>query len=62
MSKCVRVFAEIPALQKVALEFKEKIEEFKPLVPLIQAVRNPGMRERHWEQFKEETGNNFIIR
>ena len=27
-----------------------KIEEFKPFIPLIQGLRNPGMRSRHWDQ------------
>lgn len=56
MVKSTRVFAEIPLVQKVALDIREKIEEFRPLVPLIAAIRSPGMRDRHWEMFQEETG------
>ena len=48
--KCVKHFKEIPACQEVAMEVKEKIENFKPYIPLIQGLRNPGMRSRHWEQ------------
>ena len=50
MHKCVRLFNDIPACQQVAQEVKDWIEEFKPYIPIIQALRNPGMRKRHWEQ------------
>lgn len=26
-----------------------RIEEFRPYIPLIQGLRNPGMRSHHWE-------------
>ncbi|KAJ8943656.1 hypothetical protein NQ318_005658, partial [Aromia moschata] len=56
MLKLIKVFADIEAMQTVAIEIKNQIEEFKPMIPLIQSLRNPGMRPRHWEQFAEETG------
>ncbi len=34
----------------VAVEIKGMIEEFRPYIPLIQGLRNPGMRKRHWDQ------------
>jgi Dynein heavy chain, N-terminal region 2 len=34
---------------EVAEEVKRQIDEFKPFIPLIQGLRNPGMRQRHWE-------------
>ena len=37
-------------VQEVAQEIKRKIEDFKPFIPLIQGLRNPGMRSRHWDQ------------
>jgi dynein heavy chain len=36
------------------MEIKDQIEDFKPNIPLIQALRNPGMRNRHWEMLTEE--------
>lgn len=48
--KCYKHFKDIPACQDVAFEVREKIEAFKPYIPLIQGLRNPGMRSRHWEQ------------
>ena len=45
---------------EVAQEIKGRIEEFKPFIPLIQGLRNPGMRNRHWEQLSDDLG--FPIR
>lgn len=45
---------------EVAQEIKGRIEEFKPFIPLIQGLRNPGMRSRHWEQLSDDLG--FPIR
>lgn len=56
MQKSIRIFADIEAVQSVAIEIKNQIDKFKPLIPLIQSVRNPGMRQRHWDNFREETG------
>uniref|UniRef100_A0A1Y1N5M7 Dynein heavy chain 1, axonemal n=2 Tax=Photinus pyralis TaxID=7054 RepID=A0A1Y1N5M7_PHOPY len=56
MIKSVKLFVEIEAVQSVALEIKKQIESFKPMIPLIQTLRNPGMRQRHWDAFKAETG------
>lgn len=38
----------------MAVEIKNQIEDFRPNIPLIQALRNPGMRNRHWEKLTEE--------
>ncbi|CAF4763844.1 unnamed protein product [Pieris macdunnoughi] len=54
--KCVRTFADLPKVQQVALTIRDDIDEFKPLIPVIQAVRNPGMKERHWNEFMEKAG------
>ncbi|XP_034961986.1 dynein axonemal heavy chain 1 isoform X2 [Zootoca vivipara] len=54
MHKCVKQFKDIPACQDVAMEIRGKIEEFRPYIPLIQGLRNPGMRNRHWEMLSEE--------
>lgn len=37
-------------IQQIAMAVKSQIEDFKPSIPLIQALRAPGMRNRHWEE------------
>lgn len=38
-----------PACQEVASDIRGKIDDFRPYIPLIQGLRNPGMRGRHWQ-------------
>ena len=40
--------------KKVAATLKEKLDAFKVYLPLIQALRTPGMRERHWAKLSQE--------
>ena len=35
---------------KVATEMKAKIQEFKSNLPVISWLRNPGLRQRHWDK------------
>lgn len=35
------------------MDIRGKIEEFRPFIPLIQGLRNPGMRTRHWQVLSE---------
>ncbi|KAM7230116.1 hypothetical protein CapIbe_018833 [Capra ibex] len=58
MHKCVKQFKDIPACQDVALDIRARIEEFKPYIPLIQGLRNPGMRNRHWDVLSSEININ----
>lgn len=39
---------------------KAKIEEFKPIVPLAEALRKDGMLDRHWDALSNAVG--FEIR
>uniref|UniRef100_UPI0037E8313A dynein axonemal heavy chain 2 n=1 Tax=Semicossyphus pulcher TaxID=241346 RepID=UPI0037E8313A len=39
--------------------FKNKIEQFKQIIPLIADLRNPAMRDRHWKQICEELQSSF---
>ena len=48
--KCTKHFKDILSCFDVATEIKKQIEDFKPFIPLIQGLRNQGIRNRHWEQ------------
>nr|KAJ3421411.1 Dynein heavy chain 1, axonemal [Polyrhizophydium stewartii] len=52
--KSFKFFKNTPGCLAVATQVKEEMEEFKPYLPLIQALRNPGMRDRHWDRLSEE--------
>lgn len=54
--KSTKLFADVDDVKEVAERMKQKVESFQPYVPLIQGLRNPGMRVRHWEQLSEELG------
>uniref|UniRef100_A0AAR2LEL7 Dynein, axonemal, heavy chain 1 n=1 Tax=Pygocentrus nattereri TaxID=42514 RepID=A0AAR2LEL7_PYGNA len=43
----------LPACQDVAAYIRGVIEDFRPNIPLIQGLRNPGMRSRHWALLSE---------
>ena len=58
INKCIKAFRDAPGCLKVAETVREWIEEFKPYAPLIQALRNPGMRDRHWNKLSEHLGFN----
>jgi len=41
---------------KIANDIKSQVVAFRPHVPMIVALRNPGMRERHWAQLSASLG------
>ncbi|XP_071943674.1 dynein axonemal heavy chain 1-like isoform X2 [Antedon mediterranea] len=60
MHKCVKIFKDIPGVQLIAQKIRSDIDDFKPFIPLIQGLRNPGMRSRHWELLSGELGFKII--
>ncbi|CAD7932621.1 unnamed protein product [Amoebophrya sp. A25] len=44
---------ELSGIISIAEAIKGELEEFKPNLPLIVGLRNPGMRDRHWKQISE---------
>ncbi|XP_073903039.1 dynein axonemal heavy chain 2 isoform X4 [Castor canadensis] len=38
---------------------RSKIEQFKRTMPLISDLRNPALRERHWDQIRDEIQQEF---
>uniref|UniRef100_A0A8C4W100 Dynein axonemal heavy chain 1 n=1 Tax=Gopherus evgoodei TaxID=1825980 RepID=A0A8C4W100_9SAUR len=57
MHKCVKQFKDVPGNWE-SLVCALQIEEFRPYIPLIQGLRNPGMRNRHWEMLSKEININ----
>lgn len=41
--------------------FREKMDEFKTNMPIIQTLGNPGMKARHWEKISEIVGFPIIV-
>ena len=56
MFKLVKTFAGKEGLGEISQTVKDEIEAFMPVMPLVTALRNPGMRERHWEELTRNTG------
>lgn len=47
---------QIPGVLSIAEVIKAGLDEFKPKVPLMVALRKPGMIDRHWKQISEKLG------
>jgi dynein heavy chain len=58
MAGVCRFFKErdIEPVLKIATIVKSEIEEFKPKVPLLVALRKPGMKGRHWQNITDAVG------
>ncbi|KAL4710830.1 hypothetical protein ACJJTC_016114 [Scirpophaga incertulas] len=47
---------EFPGAKRVADMVRNKLEKFKALLPVLCAICNKGMRERHWQRISALTG------
>ena len=56
LARLARVMKDDPP-GRVAINLRDKLETFKPHIPLIAALRNPGLRERHWKAISNVCGN-----
>lgn len=43
-------------LLPIAQKLKKEIDEFKPVVPLAEALRKDGMVDRHWDELSAKVG------
>lgn len=50
MAQVMRAFRDkdMGDIMKIAENIKNSVEEFKPQVPIVVALRTQGMKERHW--------------
>eukprot|EP00520_Triparma_pacifica_P000109 CAMPEP_0118637104 /NCGR_PEP_ID=MMETSP0785-20121206/2977_1 /TAXON_ID=91992 /ORGANISM="Bolidomonas pacifica, Strain CCMP 1866" /LENGTH=1671 /DNA_ID=CAMNT_0006528273 /DNA_START=118 /DNA_END=5134 /DNA_ORIENTATION=- len=62
ISKTVRFFENggLAPQAKIASEIKKQVTAFRPHVPLVIALRNPGMRDRHWETLSKDLGLSYL--
>ena len=49
------------ACMDIAKQVKESIKEFQPKVPIVIAIRNPGLRERHWEKISTLINKPIVV-
>lgn len=57
--KSINAFKESPEVLAIANQTQQQLSDFKPHIPLIQALRNPGMRARHWTELSDRLGFKF---
>lgn len=48
------VKADMKHQSLIATKIKTQVSEFLPEVPMIVTLRNPGMRDRHWQKIAEQ--------
>ena len=54
--KASKVLAEHDGLSNLCLSVRAEIDDFKPIMPIVTALRNPGLRERHWQAMSADLG------
>ncbi|TMW61529.1 hypothetical protein Poli38472_012720 [Pythium oligandrum] len=47
---------DAPGSAEVALTLRERTDEFKAYLPVIQSLASPALQERHWEQLRQKIG------
>ncbi|XP_032823200.2 dynein axonemal heavy chain 3 [Petromyzon marinus] len=56
MYKLTKTFADLPGPRRIADAVKSRIDKFKPHLPILSTICNPGMKDRHWDQISELVG------
>ena len=58
LAKSAKTFERmnLSSVNVIAAQVRDEVDIFRPKVPLIVALRNPGMRDRHWEELQAKTG------
>ena len=56
MTKAVRNFKDKAPLLKMAEDAKCQVEDFRPIIPIIKYLRQPGLKDRHWTEMSKELG------
>ena len=45
---------------EVVPKLKEKVLDFKLVMPCITSLRNPSLKHRHWEQIEKIIGKSIV--
>jgi len=56
MFKLEKTFSDCPPAHSIASKTRARVENLKERLPLIHALCNPGMRQRHWEMVSDVVG------
>lgn len=50
--KLARTLQDYPGSKRVAENMRAKVENFKKYLPVLEAICNPGIQNRHWKEVK----------
>jgi len=56
MQNSLCTLSQIIEIAAIALTIRDQIEAFKPYISMIQALRHPGMKTRHFEELNKQIG------
>ena len=56
MIQLAKTFKDKNAMLRIVEEIRASVEGFKPVVPIVMALRNQGMKQRHWDALSEKLG------
>ncbi|XP_014680873.1 PREDICTED: dynein heavy chain 2, axonemal-like [Priapulus caudatus] len=60
LKRLVKLSRELKEKSWEVVEFnKARLEQFKRTMPLIQSLKNPAMRQRHWDDVKDTVCKSF---
>ena len=63
INKAAKFFAkaELKEQSEIANLIKQQVSQFRPEVPLLVTLRNPGMRDRHWDKVRISTALPLVL-
>ena len=61
--KLTKVFAhpDYKGPMRASATIKAKLEKFKISMPIISALCNPGIKQRHWDMMSEKVGDACLL-
>eukprot|EP01047_Picozoa_sp_COSAG01_P001177 COSAG01_NODE_25_length_37050_cov_211.559119_13_plen_3716_part_00 len=56
MRSLIKTFKDFEGPTAVATAVQDRLEKFKEHIPLVEYLCHPGLRDRHWDKFKDIVG------